>query len=176
VIKYNIEIKLNIKSCSYQTGTLSTSIFNINKTAGNSGVDKDIEINGKKWTVNYEVQNPSNALPFTNFDKGTSVKIGSTSNPLTKLTITSKDSMNINAAFVGAASGIANKTFNLSIAINGQEIFSALIDDNAGTKAASKIYGNNFDTSYTGVITYTFTPSTSDATSLILGEYALNEI
>ncbi|MDY4849478.1 MAG: endonuclease [Bacilli bacterium] len=176
VIKYNIEIKLNIKSCSYQTGTLSTSIFNINKTAGNSGVDKDIEINGKKWTVNYEVQNPSNALPFTNFDKGTSVKIGSGTNPLTKLTITSKDSVNINAAFVGAASGIANKTFNLSIAINGQEIFSTLIDDNAGTKSASKIYGNNFDTSHTGVITYTFTPSTSDAVSLILGEYALNEI
>ena len=164
-ITYTITINA---SGATSSGELVLNTTGINK--GTPGVDQEVSYGNIPFLLNFESSasiSSSNTMTITNISAG-GVTFGSKTKPLTKLTIKTKNSYTINAAYVKAFLGNVESTYQLTVKV-GDNI---IINNTSVTSTDVKQFGDALSTSYTGQLTYIFTGSSS----LKINSIAFNEI
>ena len=164
-ITYTISINA---SGATSSGELVLNTTGINK--GTPGVDQEVSYGNIPFLLNFESSasiSSANTMTITNISAG-GVTFGSKTKPLTKLTIKTKNSYTINAAYVKAFLGNVESTYQLTIKVGDNVIINNL----SVTSTDVKQFGDALSTSYTGQLTYIFTGSSS----LKINSIAFNEI
>ena len=164
-ITYTITINA---SGATSSGELVLNTTGINK--GTPGVDQEVSYGNIPFLLNFESSasiSSSNTMTITNISAG-GVTFGSKTKPLTKLTIKTKNSYTINAAYVKAFLGNVESTYQLTIKVGD----NVIINNVSVTSTDVKQFGDALSTSYTGQLTYIFTGSSS----LKINSIAFNEI
>lgn len=95
------------------------------------------------------------------------ITLGSGNNSLTSLTIKTKNSYTVNAAYIKAFAGNKNSSYLLTIKVGDNTLYSGTVNS-----TDMKQFGNQIATTYTGQISYIF----SGSTSLKINSIAFNEI
>ena len=144
------------------------SATGINKNTPN--VDQNVTYGNVPFLLNFESSaaiSSSNAMTITNISAG-GVTFGSKTKPLTKLTLTTKNTYTLNAAYVKAFVGNVESTYQLTIKVGD----NVLVNNATINSTEVKQFGTAISTSYTGQLTYIFTGSSS----LKINSIAFNEI
>ena len=84
--------------------------------------------------------------------------MGSGNNSLTKLTIKTKNSYKIDAAYIKAFVGNVNSSYRLTIKVGDETILNTTTVDN---KDVAKVYGASRNVTLEGQLTYIFEGSSS---------------
>ena len=137
------------------SGILDISTDGINKSAPD--VDQEISLGGVPFLFKYSTTYNGAMTITNNPSDGGGIVVGSNPRPLTKLTLTTKNSYTFDSAFIKAKAGNASSSYSLSIQTNGTTVASGTINDSN----TWKVYGAVFSTIYTGQITFVFTGSSS---------------
>lgn len=164
-IKYTITVNA---SGATSSGELVMSATGINKNTPN--VDQNVTYGNVPFLLNFESSaaiSSSNAMTITNISAG-GVTFGSKTKPLTKLTLTTKNTYTLNAAYVKAFVGNVESTYQLTIKVGD----NVLVNNATINSTEVKQFGTAISTSYTGQLTYIFTGSSS----LKINSIAFNEI
>ena len=157
-IDYNITLDPS-GSCS--TGEIGLSTAGINKNQ--PGVEQEVTFGGVDFIFNIEgttyVQNISTG----------GITFGSNPNPLTKLTIKTKELVNVDAAYAKCFVGNASSYYYLTIKVGDATLLERTYINN---KDVAKTYGTSKETALNGQLTYIFEGSTC----LKINSIAFNEI
>ena len=94
--------------------------------------------------------------------------MGSGTKPVTKVVITTVDSVTINKAFIKCFASNKNSSYDLVIAVGGTALYSGKVT-NTETPV---VYGGDTNTPLTGKVSYTFTGTNA----LNLVSLAFNEV
>ena len=141
-------ITLNpLASCSTGEVTLSTTGISSNKP----NEDQNVTFDGIDFIFNF------NTTYVRNISTG-GITLGSGNNSLTKLTIKTKDSYKINAAYIKAFVGNVNSSYRLTIKVGDETILNSTSVDN---KDVAKVYGASKNTTLEGQLSYIFEGSSS---------------
>ena len=141
-------ITLNpLASCSTGEITLSTTGISSNKP----NEDQNVTFDGIDFIFNF------NTTYVRNISTG-GITFGSGNNSLTKLTIKTKDSYKINAAYIKAFVGNVNSSYRLTIKVGDETILNTTSVDN---KDVAKVYGASKNTTLEGQLSYIFEGSSS---------------
>ena len=141
-------ITLNpLASCSTGEVTLSTTGISSNKPSE----DQNVTFDGIDFIFNF------NTTYVRNISTG-GITFGSGNNSLTKLTIKTKNSYKINAAYIKAFVGNVNSSYRLTIKVGDETILNSTSVDN---KDVAKVYGASRNATLEGQLTYIFEGSSS---------------
>ena len=141
-------ITLNpLASCSTGEVTLSTTGISSNKP----NEDQNVTFDGIDFIFNF------NTTYVRNISTG-GITFGSGNNSLTKLTIKTKNSYKINAAYIKAFVGNVNSSYRLTIKVGDATILNSTSVDN---KDVAKVYGASKNTTLEGQLSYIFEGSSS---------------
>ena len=141
-------ITLNpLASCS--TGEVTLSTTGISSSKPNE--DQNVTFDGIDFIFNF------NTTYVRNISTG-GITFGSGNNSLTKLTIKTKDSYKINAAYIKAFVGNVNSSYRLTIKVGDATILNTTSVDN---KDVAKVYGASKNTTLEGQLSYIFEGSSS---------------
>ena len=141
-------ITLNpLASCS--TGEVTLSTTGISSSKPNE--DQNVTFDGIDFIFNF------NTTYVRNISTG-GITFGSGNNSLTKLTIKTKDSYKINAAYIKAFVGNVNSSYRLTIKVGDETILNTTPVDN---KDVAKVYGASKNTTLEGQLSYIFEGSSS---------------
>ena len=139
------------------SGILEPSTTGINKKTPD--VDQEISIGGVPFYFNFSTTfsdvSTSGMTINNNPSEGGGITVGSGPRVLTKLVLKTKNSYTFDAAFAKAKAGNASSSYTLDIQVNGNSINTSTINDSS----AWKTFGNTFQETYTGQITFVFTGS-----------------
>ena len=141
-------ITLNpLASCSTGEITLSTTGISSNKPSE----DQNVTFDGIDFIFNF------NTTYVRNISTG-GITFGSGNNSLTKLTIKTKNSYKVNAAYIKAFVGNVNSSYRLTIKVGDETILNSTSVDN---KDVAKVYGASRNATLEGQLTYIFEGSSS---------------
>ena len=141
-------ITLNpLASCS--TGEVTLSTTGISSSKPNE--DQNVTFDGIDFIFNF------NTTYVRNISTG-GITFGSGNNSLTKLTIKTKNSYKINAAYIKAFVGNVNSSYRLTIKVGDETILNTTSVDN---KDVAKVYGASKNTTLEGQLSYIFEGSSS---------------
>ena len=141
-------ITLNpLASCSTGEVTLSTTGISSNKPSE----DQNVTFDGIDFIFNF------NTTYVRNISTG-GITFGSGNNSLTKLTIKTKNSYKVNAAYIKAFVGNVNSSYRLTIKVGDETILNSTSVDN---KDVAKVYGASRNATLEGQLTYIFEGSSS---------------
>ena len=141
-------ITLNpLASCS--TGEVTLSTTGISSSKPNE--DQNVTFDGIDFIFNF------NTTYVRNISTG-GITFGSGNNSLTKLTIKTKNSYKINAAYIKAFVGNVNSSYRLTIKVGDATILNTTSVDN---KDVAKVYGASRNATLEGQLTYIFEGSSS---------------
>ncbi len=141
-------ITLNpLASCS--TGEVTLSTTGISSSKPNE--DQNVTFDGIDFIFNF------NTTYVRNISTG-GITFGSGNNSLTKLTIKTKNSYKINAAYIKAFVGNVNSSYRLTIKVGDETMLNTTTVDN---KDVAKVYGASRNTTLEGQLTYIFEGSSS---------------
>ena len=141
-------ITLNpLASCS--TGEVTLSTTGISSSKPNE--DQNVTFDGIDFIFNF------NTTYVRNISTG-GITFGSGNNSLTKLTIKTKNSYKINAAYIKAFVGNVNSSYRLTIKVGDATILNTTSVDN---KDVAKVYGASKNTTLEGQLSYIFEGSSS---------------
>lgn len=168
-IKYQITINA---SGGTSTGEIIINTTGINK--GKPGEDQEVTYSDIPFLLSFESSaaiSTSNAMTITNINqdgKPVGITFGSKTKPLTKLTLTTKDSYTINAAYIKTFVGNVDSSYQLTIKV-GDNI---ILDSARVNSTDAKQFGDSIASPLTGQLSYIFTGSSS----LKINSIAFNEI
>ena len=141
-------ITLNpLASCS--TGEVTLSTTGISSSKPNE--DQNVTFDGIDFIFNF------NTTYVRNISTG-GITFGSGNNSLTKLTIKTKNSYKINAAYIKAFVGNVNSSYRLTIKVGDETMLNTTTVDN---KDVAKVYGASKNTTLEGQLSYIFEGSSS---------------
>ena len=141
-------ITLNpLASCSTGEVTLSTTGISSSKPSE----DQNVTFDGIDFIFNF------NTTYVRNISTG-GITFGSGNNSLTKLTIKTKNSYKIDAAYIKAFVGNVNSSYRLTIKVGNETILNTTTVDN---KDVAKVYGASRNVTLEGQLTYIFEGSSS---------------
>lgn len=150
---------------SYKTGD-----FNIITP----GVDQNVTYGGIDFKLNFTTSGDglTQGLNVSNINtNGPGITFGSGPRPLNSLTLTTVASYtDVDAAYIKATSGNNNSSFDFTIKVGGETVYTDGPIPNSGN--VFKLYGGNFATPKTGQISFVF----SGQTALKLNSIAFNYI
>ena len=159
----NYQIVLNpMALCS--SGTIVITPTGINKKQ--KGVDQNVTYGGYNFLLNFETTFDTTSTDFTInniWSNGSGSEVigttfGSKSRVLTKLTIKTKDSYTIDAAYAKAFVGNNESAYRLTILVGSTVLLSQTSFNNTDT---GKVMGSSASTPLTGQVTYIFEGSSS---------------
>ena len=170
--RINYRITLNpLASCS--SGELFLNTTGLNK--GKKGEDQAVTYGGVDFLFNFDSSaniSSSNTMTINNINQDGSpigMTIGSSTKPLTKLTLKTKNSYKIDAAYIKAFVGNANSSYKLTIKVGDSVLLNQTTVNN---KDIAKVYGASSSTVLEGQLTYIFEGSSS----LKINSVAFNSI
>ena len=146
IINYQITVNT---SGSTSTGEIVPKADDIPKK-NEPNVDHEVTFGDIPFIINY---NPTTYIQ--NISTG-GITFGSGNNSLDRLSITTKESYTINAAYIKAFVGNKNSSYSLTIKIGDTIIGSASVNN-----SDSKQFGTSIATPLTGQLSYIFTGSSS---------------
>ena len=151
-------------------GILGFTTEGINKKTPD--VNQQITIDGVPLYFNFsttfsDVTTTGMTINANNADGG-GITIGSGNRVLTKLILTTKNSYTVDAVYAKAKAGNASSNYSLTIKVGDTVVASGSITDSKNMK----VFGNKFETPYTGQISFIFTGSSC----LKLNSIAFNSI
>ncbi len=157
--RINYRITLNpLASCS--TGEIVLSTTGISSSKPNE--DQNVTFDGIDFIFNF------NTTYVRNIGTG-GITLGSSNNSLTKLTIKTKNSYKIDAAYIKAFVGNVSSSYKLTIKVGDSVLLNQTTVNN---KDIAKVYGTSTSNVLEGQLTYIFEGSTS----LKINSVAFNEI
>ena len=170
--RINYRITLNpLASCS--SGELFLNTTGLNK--GKKGEDQAVTYGGVDFLFNFDSSaniSSSNTMTINNINQDGSpigMTIGSSTKPLTKLTLKTKNSYKIDAAYIKAFVGNVNSSYKLTIKVGDSVLLNQTTVNN---KDIAKVYGASSSTVLEGQLTYIFEGSSS----LKINSVAFNSI
>ncbi len=170
--RINYRITLNpLASCS--SGELFLNTTGLNK--GKKGEDQTVTYGGVDFLFNFDSSaniSSSNTMTINNINQDGSpigMTIGSSTKPLTKLTLKTKNSYKIDAAYIKAFVGNVNSSYKLTIKVGDSVLLNQTTVNN---KDIAKVYGASSSTVLEGQLTYIFEGSSS----LKINSVAFNSI
>ena len=141
---------------STSTGEIFLSTTGINKTQAD--VDQEVTFGNIQFILNFSSSaDISGATRFIQNISAGGITVGSGTYPLTRFTLTTKNSYEITGAFIKAFRGNADSSYQLTIKV-GDEV---LLDSTTVNSADSKQFGNSLATPLTGQLSFIFTGSSS---------------
>ena len=167
-------ISTPIETLSYQivlnpmalcsSGAIVITPTGINKKQ--KGVDQSVTYGGYNFYLNFETPFDTTSTNFTInniWSNGSGSEVigttfGSKDRVLTKLTIKTKDSYTVDAAYAKAFVGNNESTYRLTILVGSTVLLSQASFSNTDT---GKVYGNSVATPLTGQVTYIFEGSSN---------------
>ena len=171
--RINYRISLNpLASCN--SGEITITPDGINKRQ--KGVEQSVTYNGVDFSLNFETPFDVSSTDMTInniWSNGSgSTKLGTTfgskTRVLSKLTIKTKNSYSIDAAYVKAFVGNNESSYQLTIKVGESTIFAGTVNN----KDIAKVYGASLNAPVTGQLEYVF----SGSSSLSINSIAFNEI
>ena len=154
-------ITLNpLASCS--SGEIFLNTSGINK--GKKAEDQAVTYGGVEFLFNFDSSaniSSSNTMTINNINQDgepVGMTIGSSTKPLTKLTLKTKNSYKINAAYIKAFVGNTNSSYRLTIKVGDSVLLSQTTVNN---KDVAKVYGTSTSSPLEGQLTYIFEGSSS---------------
>ena len=170
--RINYRITLNpLASCS--SGELFLNTTGLNK--GKKGEDQAVTYGGVDFLFNFDSSaniSSSNTMTINNINQDGSpigMTIGSSTKPLTKLTLKTKNSYKVDAAYIKAFVGNVNSSYKLTIKVGDSVLLNQTTVNN---KDIAKVYGASSSTVLEGQLTYIFEGSSS----LKINSVAFNSI
>ena len=170
--RINYRITLNpLASCS--SGELFLNTSGLNK--GKKGEDQAVTYGGVDFLFNFDSSaniSSSNTMTINNINQDGSpigMTVGSSTKPLTKLTLKTKNSYKIDAAYIKAFVGNVNSSYKLTIKVGDSVLLNQTTVNN---KDVAKVYGASSSTVLEGQLTYIFEGSSS----LKINSVAFNSI
>ena len=154
--KLSYQVSLNpLSGCS--SGVIALSTDGVNKKTPD--VDQEVTYGGTNFIINYSTSYASyaeNGLTITNITGG-GVTYGSGTKPITALTIKTKDSYTISAAYVQAFAGNKDSSYTLTIKVGDQVLLPATTVNNTD----ALLFGQKINEPLTGQLSYIFTGTNS---------------
>ena len=157
-----IEIETPINNISYQvslnplsgcsSGVIALSADGVNKYTPD--VDQEVTYGEKDFIINYSTSYSSyaeNGLTITNISGG-GVTYGSGTKPITALTIKTKESYTINAAYIKAFAGNKSSSYTLTIKVGDEVLLPATTVNNYD----ALLFGQKINEPLTGQLSYIF--------------------
>ena len=147
---------------SSSSGEIFLNTTGVNK--GLKGEDQEVNYGGVDFIFNFDSSaniSSSNTMTINNIngeDGPVGVTLGSGTKPLTKFTLTTKESYKIDAAYVKAFVGNVNSSYKLTIKV-GESVL--LPQTTVNNKDVAKVYGTSVSNALEGQLTYIFEGSTS---------------
>ena len=147
---------------SSSSGEIFLNTTGVNK--GLKGEDQEVNYGGVDFIFNFDSSaniSSSNTMTINNIngeDGPVGVTLGSGTKPLTKFTLTTKESYKIDAAYVKAFVGNVNSSYKLTIKV-GESVL--LPQTTVNNKDVAKVYGTSVSGALEGQLTYIFEGSTS---------------
>ena len=170
--RINYRITLNpLASCS--SGELFLNTTGLNK--GKKGEDQAVTYGGVDFLFNFDSSaniSSSNTMTINNINQDGSpigMTIGSSTKPLTKLTLKTKNSYKVDAAYIKAFVGNVSSSYKLTIKVGDSVLLNQTTVNN---KDIAKVYGASSSTVLEGQLTYIFEGSSS----LKINSVAFNSI
>ena len=167
VIKYMIGLD-PLKTCSYFCETKKNTISN---SKNDVGVDQKVTYGNVDFIFNININytGGSSWTKWTMSDQSSGgFKMGSSTYSVTKLTLTTVESYNVDAIYLAAYAANQDSSYSLSIAIDDVNVYTSTVPNL--TKLAT--FGTKLNEVKSGRISYTFTGSNA----LVLGAVAFNVI
>ena len=150
------------------SGVLPLTTTGINKKT--KDVDQNVTFGGVPFTFNFSTsysEVDSKGMRIDNIGAG-GITVGSDPKPLTKLTITTKNSYTLDSVYIKAMCGNAGSYYSLSIKVGDKVISTYGVVNSSNWK----VFGGVLDEPVTGQISFVFTGSAS----LKLNSIAFNTI
>lgn len=154
--KYKISVNA---SGATSSGEIVLSTTGIDKNKPNQ--DQEVTYGNVPFILNI-----GNTTHIQNISAG-GITLGSGNNVLSSLTIKTKNSYTVNAAYIKALAGNKSSSYSLTIKVGDSVVFTGNVNS-----TDEKQFGTQTSSSYTGQISYIFTGSTS----LKINSIAFNEI
>ena len=135
------------------TGEIFLNANSINKSQ--SGVEQEMKFGDYDFLLSY-VTTASSAT-ITNITSPGGITFGSSTKSITNVTIKTKNSYTIDAAYIKAFRGNKDSAYTLTIKV-GEQI---LLNPTSVNNAEAQIFGKKLNEAYTGQLTFIFTGNTS---------------
>ena len=150
------------------SGTLMVTTDGINKKTPD--VDQNVSYGDVPFTFNFSTTYSSvstSGMTINNISAG-GITIGSSTRPLTMLTIATRDSYNIDAVYIKAQAGNDSSSYTLSIKVGDTVVKTGSVNSSNNWK----LFGGVLETPATGKISFVF----SGSSSLKINSIAFNSI
>lgn len=168
-IKYEISLDPMVTNSNYYKTLKDSS--GISNAASKVGTDQTVTFVGvdvpdEKFTFNINVSSPSSSWNFTNIKDGDTpigMKMGSGTNKVTSLTITSSKEYTIDEVYLKARAGNAKSlSCAIDIYVGSEKVYSSTLSE----YQSWMFLGQQLETSKTGTIKYVFSNDNGEAISL----------
>ena len=150
------------------SGILAITTTGIDKKTPD--VDQSVTYGDVPFLFNFQTtysEVSTSGMTINNISAG-GITVGSGPRPLTKLTITTKNSYTIDGAYIKAMAGNASSSYSLTIKVGETTVFTKTVNDSSNWK----VFGGNLDEPLTGQLSFVF----SGSASIKLNSIAFNAI